>query len=106
MLKTKLGSVWNQLKLRKLLMIPTLSLLTLVSASSVVTFADESTSDQIKDTGTNVKRDSKKGVRKFKRKARQATGNDSVGKDIKDGVNDVGDDIGAASEKAKRKLEH
>ena len=68
-------------------------------------FADESTTEKVQNTGTDIKRDTKKNVRKMKRRIRKATGNDTVGKDIKDGANDLGDTIDAAATKAKRKTE-
>lgn len=54
-----------------------------------------------KDAGSDVKRDTKKSTRTAKRKFRKATGQDTMGKDVKDKANDLGDDAKAASEKAQ-----
>lgn len=85
----------------------TLALTILAGAGFLLqqTWADESLTDKVQNTGTDMKRDTKKGVRKMKRKARKAAGKDTVGKDIKDGVNDLGDNIDAGVTKAKRKAE-
>ena len=69
-----------------------------------VVHAEESASDHVKDAGTDLKKDSQKSMRKMKRHGRKATGNDNVGKDAKDKVNDAADDINATATKTKRKL--
>ena len=78
-----------------------LALAGIVSLGSPLVRAEDSVVKDVKDAGSDAKTNTKKGVRKAKRKVRKATGNDSVSKDIKDGINDVGDDMSNAAEKAK-----
>ena len=73
----------------------------LVSNLESVSIANESAVGKVEDAGTDAKTNTKKTARKAKRKVRKATGNDTVGKDIKDKANDVGDEIGGAAEKSK-----
>ena len=70
-------------------------------ALSNLTFA-ESTTNKIKDTGDDMMVHAKKTARADKRKARQATGTDNLGKDAKDKGNDVKDDVSNSVKKAKR----
>src|SRR4051794_11556638 len=70
------------------------------STIEATALADEVAGSQVKDAATDLKRDVKKGTRKVSRKVRKATGNDSIGKDVHDKVNDIGDDLEAASTKA------
>ena len=79
-------------------------LLALASLPDTRARADEGVTDKVKDSATDTKRDVRKGVRKVKRKFRKAAGTDTVGKDVKDKVHDVGDDLDAASQKTERKL--
>ena len=66
-------------------------------------FAEESMTNQVKDSVGEGKVATKKMVRKGKRKIRNATGNESVGKDIRDMGSDVKDDVTNTVEKVKRK---
>ena len=75
----------------------------LVSNLESVSVADESAVGKVQDAGSDAKTNTKKTIRKAKRKVRKATGNDTVGKDIKDKANDVGDDINGAVDKSKHK---
>jgi len=84
--------------------LPMLGLLALATVSAPPARAEESVGDKARDSAADTKRDVKKGVRKIKQRVRKATGTDSTGKDIKDKVNDVGDDFDAAADKTKRKL--
>ena len=53
----------------------------------------------------DAKTDAKKSTRKAKRHMRKATGNDNVGKDLKDAGNDASDDISNTAKKAKNKVD-
>jgi hypothetical protein len=64
--------------------------------------AGESTTNKVKDTMGDATTKGKKMARTEKRKMRQATGTDNLGKDAKDKANDVGDSVSNAAEKAKR----
>ena len=67
--------------------------------------ADESANTTIKNSSEDVKASTKKTVRNIKRKTRKAAGTDTAGKDIKDSVNDAGDDINKNAKKTKNKIE-
>ena len=87
---------------------PTLMTVFVVASAFTVTslsFAEETTTEKVENTAGDVKRDAKKSGRKFKRKVRKATGNDSVVEDAKDGLNNTGDAIGNAADKAKNKVD-
>jgi hypothetical protein len=63
----------------------------------------EDTTTTMQNKAEDVKADSKKGMRKMKRKGRKAMGTDTAGKDMKDAANDMGDDMHAAGQKIKHK---
>lgn len=65
--------------------------------------AEESTTNKIKDEAGDIKTDVKKTARSGSQSVRKATGNDTMYKDAKDKVNDVGDDLSNQAAKAKRR---
>lgn len=78
------------------------SILLILSASPVR--ADDSAATAVKNDASDAKTSVKKNWRKGKRKARKAAGTDTVGKDVKDSTNDVGDDVNNAAKKTKNKI--
>ncbi|MDZ4677463.1 MAG: DUF1328 domain-containing protein [Oligoflexia bacterium] len=74
-------------------------------AFGVDAIAEESTGEKISGTAGDASVSVKKTGRKIARKTRNATGNGSVKKDIKDGVNNTSDTIKNEAEKAKDKID-
>ena len=64
--------------------------------------AEETKTNKIKDTTDDAMTNAKKTARAETRKVRQATGNDNLGKDIKDKSNDIKDDVNNSLNKARR----
>ncbi len=67
--------------------------------------AEETTSDKIQNEAGDAKTKARKAGRAVKRKARKATGNDSLMKDAEDKAKDIGDDISNDADKLKRKVD-
>ncbi len=65
--------------------------------------ADETVGGQVKDAAGDASIGMKKAGRSAKRGVRKATGNDTMGKDMKDKANDMKDDATNEVDKAKRK---
>lgn len=84
-----------------LLLLTAFALVAFPVASQVV--QAESLGTRVQDQAGDTKTDSKKWVRKAKRKVRKATGNDSAVKDTKDAVNDARDDVSNGVDKIKRR---
>jgi hypothetical protein len=78
-------------------------MLVLGGATGRSVFAEESAGNKVQDAAGDASAKTKKVVRKGKQKVRKAVGTDTMGKDIKDKVNDVGDDVSNEANKAKRK---
>jgi len=81
------------------------SLVTIAALGSVIlpiAKAEESTTNKVKDSVDDATTKAKKTARAEKRKVREATGTDNLGKDAKDKVNDVGDDVSNSANKVKR----
>jgi len=96
--------MYNKILNKIMIALIVLSLGGIFTVSKLLFADDESTTNQIKDKAGDVKTETKKAVRKAKRKARNATGHGSVTKDMKDKANDIGDDISNDADKAKRRL--
>ena len=67
--------------------------------------AEETMGEKAADTADGAKKDMKRHGRDAKRHVRNATGNGSVTKDIKDGANDAGDEINHNAKKVKNKVD-
>jgi peptidoglycan hydrolase CwlO-like protein len=67
--------------------------------------AEETTGEKIEDKASEVKKDTKKSGRKFKKSVRDATGNHSATDDAKDSLNNAGDDISHGAKKIKNKVD-
>lgn len=68
-------------------------------------FSDETLPEKVETGVDEVKKDSKKSVRKAKKKHRDSTGQGNVMKDAKDQVKNTGDDIEHEAKKAERKVD-
>jgi hypothetical protein len=84
----------------------TLSALSLLFISSeafnFTAHADETATEKVENKAGDIKTAAKKTTRKAKRHIRKAAGTDTVGKDAKDKVNDVKDDVSNGVDKMKR----
>jgi wobble nucleotide-excising tRNase len=67
--------------------------------SGLVAMAGENMETQVQNSGTDMKTATKKNIRKLKRGARKATGQDSAAKDLGDHVNDSVDNVKGSLEK-------
>jgi hypothetical protein len=67
--------------------------------------ADENVGEKVEGKAGDLQTDAKKSVRKMKRKHRKATGQDTVGDDLKDGANNVSDEVSNGAKKAKNKVD-
>jgi len=66
--------------------------------------AEDSATTKVENTASDAKTDTKKSVRKMKRKTRKAAGTDTVGKDLKDSANDAKDNMQNTTDKTKNKI--
>ncbi len=69
--------------------------------SQSVAMAGDNMETQVQNAGTDLNTGTKKAVRKVKRQARKATGQDSTLKDAGDHIHDSVDDVKGSVEKAK-----
>jgi hypothetical protein len=85
--------------------IVTFGLAGIISSTSILFLhADESVGGKVQDATGDATTSAKKTTRTAKRKVRKATGTDTVGKDMKDKVNDAGDDISNSAKKTGNKI--
>ncbi len=77
----------------------------LAAGVSLRAVANESTGEKIENKMDEAGKDMRKGSRKMKRKARNASGHGSVGKDMKDAGKDAGDEIKTGAKKLKQKVD-
>ncbi len=68
-------------------------------------FAEETTTNKVKDQVGDAKVSAKKAYRSTKRSVRKATGTDSAAKDLKDVGGDMHDSISNGADKMKHKAE-
>lgn len=68
-------------------------------------YAEETTTEKIIDKGDEAIKDAKQESRKLKKKVRDKTGNSSLKEDIKDGANNVKDELEYQGRKVKRKVD-
>lgn len=67
--------------------------------------AEETNGEKAATKIDEVSKDSKKAVRKIKKKARDATGNESLSKDVGDQLNNTSDEVKYQGKKTKRKID-
>ena len=65
--------------------------------------ADDSATSKVENAAGDAKTNMKKAGRSAEQTGRKAVGKDTLGKDVKDKANDVGDDMSNSVDKAKRK---
>ncbi len=95
-----LSRVMKHTKITPFLIFAFLALPSAFDCRSPDAMAGDNMETQVQDSGTDVKTATKKDVRKLKRGARKATGQDSAAKDLGDHVNDSVDDAKGSVEKA------
>jgi hypothetical protein len=79
-----------------------LALLPLAVASA---FAEQTAGEKVSESARDAKVATKKTARKVKKKVRDATGNGSAMKDMKDSAKNAGDSIDNAAKTAKDKVD-
>jgi len=67
--------------------------------------AEETTTEKVETKVDSAKKKTKKKYRKAKKKLRDATGNESMKEDVKDGLDNAGDEIDYQGKKIKRKAD-
>lgn len=82
----------------------TFAIVLFVLSQSPIAHADDTAATTIKNDASDASTHMKKGARHAKRKMRKAVGKNTVGDDIKDTANDMGDDMNNAGKKVKNKI--
>jgi hypothetical protein len=107
---TKGDSKMNKKKVFKLLMNVSLLLGVALCSSQFSSLlekahAEDSTKTKLQNDADDAAKDSRKTVRKAKKKVRDNTGHGSVKKDMQDSAADVQDDVSTETKKLKRKAQ-
>ncbi len=80
-------------------------LLAMAAGAPVAAWAEETAVEKAQSYSEKSRNEAKKSIRKHKKRARDATGNKDVTRDVKEGAQGASEDIGHSAKDVKRKAD-